>query len=1043
MNAGSGPAPGAGIATPSAAGADAPAPVEPDLAPNDVAGGPAPGDPAAAAPATTRRLVRLVESVSGMAAWLYLYLVALLGAWVVIAMLLTGWAPIVISSGSMQPTLRPGDVVLLDEHPSDLLAQRNVITFFDPDGSGELITHRVHAVDDDGYITKGDANPTPDTSTVAVDEIEGVARLVVPLVGLPMLWLERSDTGSLAAWAVLSLGALGVAFARVRSHRRDGDQRERARHTPAAGRAIRRVRTLVAALIVGQFVIDSSRFEISGVALAPWQLLAGSLAMLALINTASFLTARRDDPTQVARMSMLELIGDTVMVIALTTATGTSGIGWVLFALPIIEAAARFRLSGALVHWMVLTGIALASRVWMLERTPGAAPELIGELERVLDQLSVLLLVVIPGAHLIEQLTSDVLAQRKVTERAVERGRMLEHVADVSRDINRIGSEVFEAIAEAVQAVGFDRTDVTMRVGDDWVVLQAAGTIGPPLPTPGAPGSGLRAGDLELREVAVTADDHDAEDAEALADLGVGYLARLTLSERDGSMIALRAMVADPATLRTGAIEALRLLAGQATVALQNERLLSELQTVHDEMEHQANHDSLTGLPNRSHFMARLEAAVAGATDPARRHVVLFMDLDGFKPVNDDLGHDIGDRLLEAVASRLETIVGTRGFVARLGGDEFTALLNPVASPAEAERIATEIREATSAPYRIGTHVVKVAASVGMTYSGAGLSAGELLRRADAAMYAAKARKDVLPFVVYHTDLDANERREARLADEFVKAMRADELELHYQPMLRADHGLCGVEALLRWNHRDLGAVSVASMLQVAERGKLVPELNRWILGRAARDVRSLGLPPDTDFFVAVNASPTELASEFLPLNVADALSVSGLAPGNLVIELSERIVTGDISHADNLRRLSGLGVRLALDDFGSGNTSLAHMRGLPISMLKIDRVLVQQATTSRADGVILDSVVGLAHGLGLLVVAEGIETEEQRAATLEAGADLLQGYLLHRPMPLAALRAVVAQAGTASIPVVPKPVAPATPKRARVASTAGSGAVS
>lgn len=1039
MNAPAGAAPLPEVTAPTTA----PIPVDAPPAPPGPAYAEALGAPAGASPAVGRRIVRLIESVSGMAAWLYLYLIALLGAWVVIAMLLTGWMPVVISSGSMQPTLRPGDIVLLDEHPPDLLAQRNVITYTDPDGSGELITHRVHAVDDDGYVTKGDANPTPDTSKVAVDSIEGVARLVVPLVGLPLLWLERGDTGSLVAWGVLSVGALVVAFARVRRYRRDGDQRERARHTPAAGRAIRRVRTLVAAMIVGQFVIDSSRFEISGVALAPWQLLAGSLGMLALINTASFLTARSDDSRQVARMSMLELVGDTVMVIALTTATGTSGIGWVLFALPIIEAAARFRLSGALVHWMVLTGIALASRVWMIERTPGATTELIGELERVLDQLSVLLLVVIPGAHLIEQLTSDVLAQRKVTERAVERGRMLEHVADVSRDINRIGSEVFEAIAEAVQAVGFDRTDVAMRVGDDWVILQAAGTTGPPLPTPGEPGSGLRPADLDLREVAVTSDDHDHDDATALEALGVGYLARLTLTDRDDAMIVLRAMVADPATLRTGGIEALRLLAGQATVALQNERLITELQSVHDEMERQANHDSLTGLPNRAHFVARLEAAVAAATDPDRRHVVLFMDLDGFKPVNDDLGHDIGDRLLEAVATRLDTIVGARGFVARLGGDEFTALLNPVASPAEAEKIAKEIRDATSAPYRIGPHVVTVAASVGMAYSGAGLSAGELLRRADAAMYAAKAQKAVVPFVVYHTDLDANDRREARLADEFVKAMRSDELELHYQPVLRADHGLCGVEALLRWNHRDLGSVSVASMLQVAERSRLVPELNRWILGRAARDIRSLGLPPDGDFFVAVNASPTELASEFLAMNVANALEVSGLAAHNLVIELSERIVTGDISHADNLLRLSGLGVQLALDDFGSGSTSLAHLRGLPISMLKIDKVLVQQAAMSHPDRVILDSVVNLAHGLGLLVVAEGLETEEHRAATVEAGADLLQGYLLHRPMPLASLRAVLAQVGTAAVPAIPKPAVTARTTMERAAATVGSGSIS
>jgi signal peptidase I len=959
-------------------------------------------------------LRRLIQPLTGLLAWVYLYLLLLLAAWVCVATIATGWAPVVVTSGSMQPTLRPGDVLLLDDAPDEgLLAQRTVVTFRPADDPDSLVTHRIFAVGDDHYITKGDANPTPDTDPLPAGAVEGVGRLVIPLVGLPLLWAMEGNIAAMVAWAIATLGAITVAGVGFRSLWRRERRDRQDRQSPMAATAVRRVRTLIGAMIVSQFVIDASRFDIDGLGIARWQVMVTAISMLGLINAVSLKASRSGDPQRLSQASVFELLGDTVMVIFLTTATGTSGIGWVLFALPIIEAAARFKLAGALLHWMALTGIALASRIWMIERAAGSSTELIDELERMLDQLSVLLLVVIPGAHLVEQLTSDILAQRTATDEAVERGRLLQLVAETGREVNRLGVEVFSTILDAMTALGFDRADVSARVGDgDWNVLAAVGDDPLPMPPPGSPGSAMRTRDLVHREACVTSDDPDDDDRLALTNSGSDLLVRMSVSERDDTQVALRATSRDRAALRPGAIEAMRLLCGQATVALQNEQLVSELREIHDEMEHQATHDSLTGLPNRASFVAQLARALDHAPDPSRRHAVLFLDLDGFKPVNDTLGHEAGDRLLEAIARRLESIVKKNGIIARLGGDEFTILLRPVPHPTIAEGVARDVQRALQSPFRIGDETVRVGTSIGIAYAEAGMGGPELLRRADAAMYAAKSRRGEIPSITYHPSLDEADRRRARMADEFVKALRSDELALHYQPLIDATtERVVGVEALLRWTHREHGPVKTESILQLAENGNLMVELNRWILKRAAIDTLSWAIPTSHDFFVTVNASPSELASDYFTRNVEDALKVSGLPPHNLVVELSERILGSDAAHLDTIDRLARMGVRLALDDFGEGKTSLAHLRGLPIGMLKIDRTLVQHAVLSRPDRIILESVASLGHELGYLVVAEGIETAEQAAACTAAGADLFQGYLFHRPVPPDEIAVLIRQA--------------------------------
>ncbi len=946
-----------------------------------------------------------LQPIVAMLAWIHVYIVAQLGLWVLLTIAISGWDPVIITTGSMQPTLGPGDVVLLMDHPADeLVGQGSVITYHDR--SGELVTHRVFATTETDYITKGDANPSPDTDRVDPRQVTGVGRLVIPFVGLPVVWVQAGNLVALAAATVMTVAAFAVALGGARR-----SWRERvplARGAGVAARAVRSVRVLVGVIIISQYVVDADRFGVVGIGLAQWHLLALSLGLLSIINGASLIASRRDDPDLSNRVSILELVGDTVVVVILTAATGTSGIGWVLFALPIIEAAARFRLTGALVHWMALTGTTVMTRIWLLERSDASANALITELEQIVDQLSVLLLVAIPGAHLIEQLLGEVLTQRRATTDAVQRGRLLEQVAEVGNEVNRLGSELAPTMAQAVIDLGFDKADVCIgSTVSGWSILGTANRDGVrfPLPAPGSSGSALQQIDLEHREAFIGAGDADIDDWIAITASDVSLLVRLVLSEVDGSIVALRAGVARPERLPTGAIDALRLLAGQATVALQNDRLMNELHQVHERLERQARHDALTGLPNRAYFLERLDHVLSDATDPYRRQAVLFIDLDGFKPVNDRLGHDAGDVLLCAVAGRLQKLLGADAMVARLGGDEFTVLLEERIGSGAVQTALEEIRATLAEPYRIGTEVVEVGASIGASYSEAGVTSAELLRRADAAMYSVKDVTDPVSVASYDQELDAVDRRRARLASELAKAIEGDDLRLVYQPIVAVGSGaIHGVEALLRWTHRDLGPVSTATILELAESSGLVGELNGWVLRHATADLSAWQVGGRSDFFVAVNVSPAELGSRDLLGNIDHALRRTGLAPANLVVELSERIVGPEPAFLENLARLDRLGVGIALDDFGEGRTSLGHLQGLPITMLKIDRTLVQQAVRSNSDRIILESVVKLAHELGFAVVAEGIETEEHRARVEAAGCDLLQGFLLARPQEPAAI---------------------------------------
>jgi diguanylate cyclase len=418
---------------------------------------------------------------------------------------------------------------------------------------------------------------------------------------------------------------------------------------------------------------------------------------------------------------------------------------------------------------------------------------------------------------------------------------------------------------------------------------------------------------------------------------------------------------------------------------------------------HLAEYDTLTGLPNRSLFERRATAALQTARRRGTSVVVAIADLDNFKDINDVLGHRNGDQVLTELAARLERAARPEVTVARLSGDEFGLVLpcdghlDPAAELAEIGRIL-------EGDLPVGGLTLSVQASVG--YALAPLDADDvetLMRRADVAMYLAKAENAGV--ARYNAARDQYDPATLSLVAELRQAIDADQLVLHYQPQGDLATGrTVGMEALVRWEHPTRGLLHPDKFLPLAEQTNLIDHLTRWVLRRALTDLRDLG-ETGAELSVAINVSARGIGRGELADEVIKALRELAVDPRRLVIEVTETAILADPARAAiELGRLAAAGVAISLDDFGQGHTSLSHLSALPLDELKIDRGFVGDMLEHEAHAAIVHSVVDLGHNLGLRVVAEGVETDEVLAHLSDRGCDLVQGYLLARPMPLDAL---------------------------------------
>jgi diguanylate cyclase (GGDEF)-like protein/PAS domain S-box-containing protein len=431
---------------------------------------------------------------------------------------------------------------------------------------------------------------------------------------------------------------------------------------------------------------------------------------------------------------------------------------------------------------------------------------------------------------------------------------------------------------------------------------------------------------------------------------------------------------------------------------------ITERKNAEETIRYMTYHDPMTGLPNRTSLVARLEQTVADGRADGRPVGLLFLTLDRFREINNTLGHRNGDRVITALAARLSEVLGEGDRVARLRGDEFAMLL-PGADAALAQQVAAKVLKALEAPFLVERLPIEVGASVGIAIwpNHAG-DAEMLLRRADVAMQAAKRQGGGL--VVYSSECDPHDPRRLILLGELRRAIESDQLLLHYQPKVHLERRLIiGAEALVRWRHPKHGMVPPDQFVPLAEQGGLIKPLTRWVLNQALAQCE-LWAAEGRHLPVAVNLSARNLQDGQLVEDVATLLASHHLAPQLLELELTESAVMADPARATEiLDVLEASGVTLAIDDFGTGYSSLAYLRRLPVTELKIDKsFVIGMAASGEEDTVIVRSTNELGHNLGLKVVAEGVEDERTLDQLRSFGCDAAQGYFIARPMAAADL---------------------------------------
>lgn len=416
-----------------------------------------------------------------------------------------------------------------------------------------------------------------------------------------------------------------------------------------------------------------------------------------------------------------------------------------------------------------------------------------------------------------------------------------------------------------------------------------------------------------------------------------------------------------------------------------------------------AHHDILTDLPNRALFIDRLSHAILRTHRGDHVVAILFLDLDRFKVINDTLGHDLGDRLLQDLAERLRSCLREADTIARLGGDEFAVLLEDITDIADASSIALQIRDMLSYPFVVDGRELFITASVGISmFPDDGQDAHTLLKNADTAMYRAKeSGRDT--HQLYSAEMSTRALERLTLETDLRHAVAREEFLLHYQPQVDLESGrIVGVEALIRWNHPELGLIPPDDFIPLLEETGLILPVGEWVLRTACAQNKTwqdIGLPP---LSVAVNLSGRQVESSDLIGQVRDIVTESNLDPSYLELEITESMIMANVEATiETLTCISDMGITFAIDDFGTGYSSLSYLKRFPISTIKIDRSFVRDITTDPDDAAIVTTIIAMARNLKLGIIAEGVETEQQSAFLSAHDCTRIQGYLFSRPLPV------------------------------------------
>jgi len=584
-----------------------------------------------------------------------------------------------------------------------------------------------------------------------------------------------------------------------------------------------------------------------------------------------------------------------------------------------------------------------------------------------------------------------------------QRHESLEFLYETTRTLSRspeIVSALEGLLARSVEAFRAEIAEIVLFPSEGNAPLRT--TLGPGeardvmLPIESAIAEELRAlVDHDEPVARVTPDSGSVRLRRYLDERGVTH-AMLAMLPGETRVVGTMLLANRPGVVREFSDADLRLfetLATNASVALQYDRLeqtVWQLRELQRQLEHQAYHDSLTGLANRTLFIDRVEEALAKA-DPAV--AVLFVDIDDFKTVNDTLGHTVGDQLLTAVSERLCRCVRPSDTVARFGGDEFAVLLDRLDGPEDVVVVAERILAALADRVPAGDEAVSVGASVGIAVSrGEEMRAGELIRNADVAMYEAK-QQGKGRWARFERSMHTAILRRHGLKEQLQQAVARDEFQVEYQPIARLASGdVVAAEALVRWRHPERGIVSPGEFIPLAEETGLIVPIGEFVLDEACR--RAAG----RDFCMHVNLSAVELQHVDVVERVTSTLRRHRLSTQQLTLEITESVLV-DVQMSATLRELHELGVRLALDDFGTGYSSLSYLRSFPLDVLKIAKPFVDDMVSDPDVAALASGIVDMSRSLKLAVVAEGIETDEQRVLLQDLGYEYGQGYLFSRPV--------------------------------------------
>ncbi|CAJ0714552.1 putative signaling protein [Ralstonia edaphis] len=513
----------------------------------------------------------------------------------------------------------------------------------------------------------------------------------------------------------------------------------------------------------------------------------------------------------------------------------------------------------------------------------------------------------------------------------------------------------------------------------------------------------LRAGSAVVMGVAIVGMHYTGMSA---ASFPFGSVCGAAHTGASADWLALVIIIVTLAVLAIALIISVLDLRMEARTAL----LANSLAAANKELAYLALHDNLTKLSNRVLLEDRLTQAIRTADREKRRFALMFMDLDGFKAVNDVYGHHVGDLLLIDVAQRIGARVRQQDTVARVGGDEFVVLAY-VDDPEDAGTLADALLQVVREPFMAGGHELRVSTSIGIAiYPGDGGNQHDLLTNADAAMYHAKGLgRNAYSF--FEPSMNADVHQQLQLVQDLRRAIERHELVLHYQPKFNAPNGpIMGVEALVRWQHPQRGLVPADEFIPLAEKTGLIVPLGAWVLDEACRQMAQWHREGHAGWTVAVNLSALQFSHAALIDTVRDTLARHALDPRSLTLEITESTAMRDVDASlQILQQLDAMGVRISIDDFGTGYSSLLYLKRLPASELKIDRGFVRDLAHDTEDAAIVSAIVALGQTLNLRIVAEGVETAEQQAFLTRLGCHSLQGYLLGRPMTAESLSAAMA----------------------------------